>query len=259
MSRSKKNKLTGPEALEAAYTAVDHQPLLDALGVDIPDEYLRLALTHRSFANENDNLTNNERLEFLGDAVLSLSVAGQLYEQYPSRTESELTKMRASMVSRYGLADVARGLGVGDHVLLGKGELTTGGRDKESVLEDTTEALFGAIYRAHGFAAARGVILRIFKDKIDHASAKSINSDWKTTLQERIAELKAPMPAYDTTSVGPDHDQTFTAHAMVGELRLGTGEGPNKKTAEQQAAHRAYLKLLDDQSLVAQVAKINRA
>lgn len=249
MSRGKKNRITGEDAWGAGFALVDHTPLLARLGVDLEPVNLRLALTHRSFANENGTLPNNERLEFLGDAVLGLSVAGQLFEQYPSRPESDISKMRASIVSRYGLADIAREIELGQHILLGKGELVTEGRDKDSILADTTEALFGAIYRQHGFAVARDVILRLFKEKIDNASAVGMHQDWKTTLQERLAELKAPMPVYTATSVGPDHDLTFTANATVGGSILGTGVGGNKKVAEQEAAHHAFAALRDNPAL----------
>ncbi|AMO92600.1 ribonuclease III [Corynebacterium simulans] len=236
---SKKKKLTGEEALKQAYSAVDHGPLLQALGINLADENLRLALTHRSFANENGYLPNNERLEFLGDAVLGLSVASKLYEQYPSRPESDISKMRASIVSRYGLSDIAREIELGQHILLGKGEQSTGGRDKDSILADTTEAIFGAIYRQHGFEVARDVILRLFQKKIDNAVVSGRHMDWKTNLQELCAELKAPMPVYTATSTGPEHDQTFTAVATVAGLTVGNGVGHNKKLAEQQAAQEA--------------------
>lgn len=242
MSR-RRNRPTGEQALEEAFTAVDHTPLLDNLGVELPHAVLRLALTHRSFANENGHLPNNERLEFLGDAVLGLSVATQLYLQYPSRPESDISKMRASIVSRYGLADIAREIELGEHILLGRGELVTQGRSKESILADTTEALLGAIYLEHGFATARDVVLRLFAEKIDTATSAGLNQDWKTALQERLAERKLPMPAYRATSVGPDHDLTFTAEVLVGEKVLGAGEGTNKKLAEQSAARQAYRKL----------------
>ena len=245
MSR-RRPRVTGHEALEAAFSAVDHTPLLDALGVTLPDELLRHALTHRSFANENGNLPNNERLEFLGDAVLGLSVANQLYEQYPSRPESDISKMRASIVSRFGLADIAREIDLGPHILLGKGELVTDGREKDSILADTTEALFGAIYLEHGFETARGVILRLFAAKIDGASASNIHRDWKTTLQERVAELKYPMPVYSATSTGPEHDLTFTAQVTVNGQVLGHGVGGSKKFAEQESARQAFLLLRDN-------------
>ena len=141
MSRSRKKRVSGEEAWQLAYEAVDHTPLIEALGLPLSDEKLKLALTHRSFANENDHLPNNERLEFLGDAVLGLSVATKLFELYPTRPESELSPMRAAIVSRYGLADVAREMNLGPHVIIGKGEEVTGGREKESILADTTEAL----------------------------------------------------------------------------------------------------------------------
>ncbi|GAB3940908.1 ribonuclease III [Corynebacterium tapiri] len=250
MSRSKKSRISGEEAWQQAYEAVDHTPLLTALGITVADEGLRLALTHRSFANENGHLPNNERLEFLGDAVLGLSVANKLYEQYPTRPESDISKMRAGIVSRYGLADIAREIGLGEHILLGKGELVTQGREKDSILADTTEAIFGAIYLEHGFEPARQVILRLFKKKIDSASALSLHQDFKTALQERLAELKAPMAVYTATSVGPDHDLTFTAHATVNDKVLGTGVKGNKKLAEQEAAREALAVLRDNPAVV---------
>ena len=242
---SKKYRLTGTQALERAFAEVDRNALLSALGVEIPAELLKLALTHRSFANENGHLPNNERLEFLGDAVLGLSIAGKLYEKYPTRTESDISKMRAGIVSRYGLADIAREISLGDHILLGKGELLTDGRNKDSILADTTEALFGAIYLAHGFETARDVILSLFARKIDQASATGINQDWKTALQERLAKYKLPMPAYDATSVGPEHEQVFTATVKVLDQIIGAGQGQNKKNAEQAGAQQA-LALLND-------------
>lgn len=242
----RRNRPSGEEALEAAFRAVDHTPLTDALGVTVEDELLRLALTHRSFANENGNLPNNERLEFLGDAVLGLSVANQLYSQYPSRPESDISKMRASIVSRYGLADVAREINLGPHILLGKGELVTEGRGKDSILADTTEALLGAIYLQYNFDTARDVVLRLFQEKIDAASASNIHRDWKTNLQERVAELKYPMPVYQATSTGPEHDLTFSASVTVNGIELGTGTGPSKKVAEQASARKAFLTLREN-------------
>ncbi|MEJ5997038.1 ribonuclease III [Corynebacterium sp. H130] len=240
MSR-KKQRVTGEEAWGAAFAAVDHAPLLQHLGVELDDDNLRHALTHRSFANENGMLPNNERLEFLGDSVLGLSVATKLYEQYPDRPESDISKMRASIVSRYGLADIAREIDLGQHILLGKGEDSTDGRNKDSILADTTEALFGAIYRQHDFETARDVILRLFKHKIDNASARGLHQDWKTTLQEKVAEKKLPAPVYESEVSGPDHDQVFTSHVLIDGVKRGTGTGQNKKLAEQQAAHEAFL------------------
>lgn len=245
MSRGRGKGPSAEEAWAAAFAAVDHAPLLAKLGVDLTQEQLKLALTHRSFANEHGHLPNNERLEFVGDAILGLTVATDLFQKYPSRPESELSPMRASIVSRYGLAEVAREIGLGDHVLVGKGEEHTGGREKDSILADTTEALLGAIYLEHGFDTARGVILRLFGEKVDQATVAPRRQDWKTALQVRLAELKLPVAEYRSESAGPDHDQTFTAEVLVaGEVR-GSGIGPNKKLAEQEAAHQAVLYLRD--------------
>ena len=161
MSRARKKRISDDDAWQQAYDAVDHAPLLATVGVEISPEMLKLALTHRSFANEHNHLPNNERLEFVGDAVLGLSVAHKLFELYPSRPESELSPMRAAIVSRYGLADIAREIDLGPHMLIGRGEELTGGREKESILADTTEAIFGAIYLQHGFEPARDVILKL--------------------------------------------------------------------------------------------------
>ena len=232
----KRRRVLGEDAVVQAYEAVDHTPLRQALGVDLSDELLRLALTHRSIANENGHLPNNERLEFLGDSVLGIHVSTALYHTYPDRPESDISKMRSSIVSRYGLADIAREINLGPHILLGQGEQLTGGKDKDSILADTTEAILGAIYLEHGFEASGEVILRLFAHKIKVASSKAINSDWKTTLQERVAERKLPMPEYECSSVGPDHERAFTARVtLLGKL-LGVGHGSNKKTAEQNAA-----------------------
>lgn len=238
---SRKKKISGEQALEQAFAAIDTAPLLASLDVDMDEEYLRLALTHRSFANENGHLPNNERLEFLGDAVLGLSIAARLYEKYPTRPESDISKMRASIVSRFGLADIARDMGLGAFILLGKGEANSNGRDKDSILADTTEALFGAIYLQHGFETARRVILALFAEKVDAAVSTRNHMDWKTSLQELCAERKLPSPEYSATSTGPEHNQVFTAQVHVDGQLLGEGVGPNKKQAEQQAAEKATL------------------
>lgn len=237
MSRGRKKKhVSGEDAWDEAFRAVDHAPLLATLGVDLEPQLLKLALTHRSFANEHGPLPNNERLEFIGDAVLGLSVANALFDQHPSRPESDLSPMRARVVSRYGLADVARDIDLGTHVLVGRGEEVTGGRNKDSILADTTEALLGAVYRQHGFEVTREVILRLFATKLE--SAHWIQ-DWKTLLQERVAELGGQPPVYIATVDGPEHEQVFTAEAVIGGTTRGTGRGQNKKTAEQNAAREA--------------------
>lgn len=238
---SRKKKISGEQALEEAFAAIDTAPLLASLDVELDESFLRLALTHRSFANEHGHLPNNERLEFLGDAVLGLSIAARLYEKYPTRPESDISKMRASIVSRFGLADIAREVGLGAFILLGKGEANSNGRDKDSILADTTEALFGAIYLQHGFETARRVILALFAEKVDAAVSTRNHMDWKTSLQELCAERKLPTPEYSATSTGPEHNQVFTAQVHVDGQLLGEGVGPNKKQAEQQAAEKATL------------------
>lgn len=237
---ARKRRLTGEAALEAAFSKTDHSALLEAWGVDLPDDMLRLALSHRSFANENGNLPNNERLEFLGDAVLGLSVAEQLYVQFPDRSEADISKMRAGVVNMYALAEVARDLGMGEYLLLGRGEMLTGGRDKHSILADSVEAMLGAIYRVHGFETARQAVVRIFADRITTAPSTGLTMDWKTVLLEKLSDLKVKgEPVYESTADGPAHDQTFHATVTInGELR-GKGKGRTKKEAEHHSAREA--------------------
>lgn len=238
---ARKRRLTGEAALEAAYSKTDHAPLLEAWGVDLPDDMLRLALSHRSFANENGNLPNNERLEFLGDAVLGLSVAEQLYVQFPERSEADISKMRAGVVNMYALADVARELGMGDNILLGRGEMLTGGSDKHSILADSVEAMLGAIYLVHGFETARQAVLRIFEDRITTAPSTGLTMDWKTVLLEKLSDLRVSGdPVYTSEAEGPAHDQTFHATVTIGGTVRGKGAGHTKKEAEHNAAREAY-------------------
>jgi ribonuclease III len=220
-----------------------HQTLLDALGVDLPDELLSLALTHRSYAYEHGGLPTNERLEFLGDAVLGLTITDELYHRHPDRTEGDLAKLRASVVNTQALADVARNLseeGLGVHLFLGRGEANTGGADKSSILADGMESLLGAIYLQHGIEVAREVILRLFGGLLDAAPTLGAGLDWKTSLQELTAARGMGAPFYMVTSTGPDHDKEFTAAAIVMETEYGSGVGRSKKEAEQKAASAAY-------------------
>ncbi|BBY21622.1 ribonuclease III [Mycobacterium stomatepiae] len=215
------------------------QPLLDALGVSLPEELLSLALTHRSYAYEHGGLPTNERLEFLGDAVLGLTVTDELYHRHPDRSEGDLAKLRASVVNTQALADVGRHLcdgGLGAHLLLGRGEANTGGADKSSILADGMESLLGAIYLAHGIETAREVILRLFGGLLDAAPTLGAGLDWKTSLQELTAARGMGAPSYQVTSTGPDHDKEFTAVVVVMETEYGSGVGRSKKEAEQKAA-----------------------
>ncbi|MGO1705244.1 MAG: ribonuclease III [Candidatus Corynebacterium faecigallinarum] len=241
---ARKRRLTGQAALDAAFSRTDHAPLLEAWGVELPDEMLRLALSHRSFANENGNLPNNERLEFLGDAVLGLSVAEQLYLEFPERTEADISKMRAGVVNMYALAEVARELGMGEHILLGRGEMMTGGRDKQSILADSVEAMLGAIYLTHGFEVAKATVLRIFSSRIAAAPSTGLTMDWKTVLLEKISELKLGVtPSYHSEVEGPAHDQTFRATVSFDGTVRGKGVGHTKKEAEHGAAREAFKSL----------------
>lgn len=217
--------------------------LADQLGVHLDPELLVLALTHRSFAHEAGGIPTNERLEFLGDTVLGLVVTEELYRRHPTLSEGELAKMRAATVSQRALAEVARELDLGSFLLLGKGEVATGGRDKDSILSDTLEALFGAVYLSHGLETSRGVVLRLVGPTLTAAADLGAGLDWKTSLQELTAELGLGAPVYQVSSDGPDHARTFTADAVVAGESRGTGTGTAKKLAEQRAAAEAYAAL----------------
>lgn len=214
--------------------------LTERLGVSIDPELLVLSLTHRSFAYENGGLPTNERLEFLGDSVLGIVVTDRLYRDHPGLAEGDLAKIRASCVSQRALAIVARDIDLGSFVLLGKGELSTGGRDKDSILCDTLEAVFGAIYLTHGIEVSREVILRLVGPSLERAATAGDALDWKTALQEACSALGLPGPFYDVSGVGPDHARTFTATVTVDGIPRGTGTGSSKKVAEQQAAEAAH-------------------
>ncbi|MGA9872287.1 MAG: ribonuclease III, partial [Rhodococcus sp. (in: high G+C Gram-positive bacteria)] len=210
---------------------------------------LTLALTHRSYAYERGGLPTNERLEFLGDSVLGLTITERLYLAHPAKSEGELAKIRASIVNMHALAEVARGLGeggLGRHILLGKGEEQTGGRDKPSILADGMESLLGAIHLQHGIDTARRVVLALFAELLDRAPRLGAGLDWKTSLQELTAEKGLGVPAYEISSTGPDHDKEFTATVLVGGRPFGVGVGRSKKEAEQKAASTAWNALSTD-------------
>ena len=215
-------------------------PLVEKLGVHLDPELLVLSLTHRSFAHEAGGLPTNERLEFLGDTVLGLVVTEALYRRHPGLPEGELAKMRAATVSQRSLAAIARELDLGAYLLLGKGELGTGGRDKDSILSDTLEALFGAIYLTHGLEGAREVVERLVEGTLAIAADLGAGLDWKTSLQELAARMDLGAPEYVCDGDGPDHARTFTARILLAGAVRGTGTGPAKKVAEQEAAAAAY-------------------
>jgi ribonuclease-3 len=219
-------------------------PLERRLGVRIRDRaLLETALTHRSFAYERGGLETNERLEFLGDAVLGLVVTDALYREYPTLPEGDLAKMRAALVNMTVLADVAREIGLGDAVLLGRGEAMTGGRAKPSILADTLEAVFGAVYLDRGVEEARRVILDLFLPRIRGQVEGGTVQDYKTSLQEMAAARFGSMPEYRIAESGPDHAKRFRATVLLGGREYGTGEGRSKKEAEQAAARMALARL----------------
>ncbi|GAA2014645.1 ribonuclease III [Nocardioides kribbensis] len=220
----------------------DYAELRAALGdPELAPELLERALTHRSYAYENGGLPTNERLEFLGDSVLGVVVTEQLYVTHPDLSEGRLAKLRAAVVNARALAEVGRAIGLGEHVKLGRGEESTGGRDKASILSDTVEAVIGAVHMSPGgFETSARVVHRLFDPLIEAASAMGAGLDWKTSLQELAAEHTLGVPEYVIEDDGPDHMKTFTAQVRVADRLYGNGNGRSKKEAEQAAAETAY-------------------
>ncbi|MEI6699988.1 MAG: ribonuclease III [Mycobacterium sp.] len=222
------------------------QNLVRSLGIDLPDDLLTLALTHRSYAYENGGLPTNERLELLGDAVLGLVIVAELFRRHPDYAEGDLAKLRNSIVNSHALAGVARDLtdeGLGEYLLLGRGETITGGHAKSSILADTVESLIGAVYLEHGLAGAQQVILRLFEDLLDTAPTLGAALEWKSSLQELTAARGLGVPRYEVTSEGPDHERRFSAAVYVGGDVCGRGIGQSKKVAETNAAAQAWTAL----------------
>ena len=218
------------------------EELENKLGYHFHDRrLLEHALCHSSYANERhwDKLMNNERLEFLGDAVLELATSEYLYQNYPTMPEGEATRTRASIVCEQTLALCARDLGLGEWLRLGKGEELTGGRDRDSITSDAMEALLGAIYLDGGFANAKEFVHHFILNDIEH---KKLFYDSKTILQEQIqSKTEEPIHYELVKEEGPDHNKRFTVNVVLGEKVLGSGSGRTKKAAEQEAAYRALL------------------
>lgn len=206
---------------------------------------LQLALTHRSHAFEAGGLPTNERLEFLGDSVLGLVVTDRIFRLLPDAPEGRLAKIRAAAVNTRSLAHVARGLGLGAEVLLGRGEQRSGGRDKESILADTLEAVIGAAYLDAGMDVAMDVVERLFAALLSDIVERRESFDHKTSLQELTAAEIGSLPVYTVTEEGPDHSKAFTARVHVDGEELGNGTGRSKKEAEQAAAGSAYSVLVE--------------
>ncbi|AWB89638.1 ribonuclease III [Salinibacterium hongtaonis] len=213
------------------------------LSVDVDLDLLELALTHRSYAYEHGGGAHNERLEFLGDSILGQAVTVKLFLDNPDLDEGDLAKRRASLVSSVALAEIARAIGLGDYIRLGRGEELTGGRDKSSILADTVEAVIGATYLSAGADAATALVLRLVEPLMADSARFGAAMDPKTSLQELAARLNRGIPTYAITDSGPDHSKRFHATVMIDGEAAATGVGSSKKQAEMAAALEAWSQL----------------
>ena len=218
-----------------------------SLGVSFKDqELLQRALLHSSYVNEHPDQEqeSNERLEFLGDAVLACAVAEELFRLYPELSEGDLTVLRSALVSGQQLAQVARGLELGAYLSLGAGEERSGGRDRDSNLAGALEALLGAVFLDRGYARCRQVVRRLFKKELRPLTLESVPKDPKSQLQQALQARWSALPNYRTVRVvGPDHDRHYTVEVSVGDEVLGTGAGRRRALAERAAAQVALQKL----------------
>ena len=218
--------------------------LLARLGLESAETpLLAMALAHRSFAFEQKGAPNNERLEFLGDAVLGLVITDLIFRSFPDLAEGDLAKLRSSTVNMAVLADVARSVGLGEELLLGKGEELSGGRDKDSILADAFEAVLGALYLDCGLEETAPVIERLFSAHIHELVDRGVVRDFKTSLQEQSVQQMGSMPVYRVSSTGPDHDKRFEAEVFLEGRFMGIGTGRSKKQAEQASAKEALAAL----------------
>ncbi len=224
--------------------------LQQTLGVSFnKPSLLKQALVHSSHANENPGLApaSNERLEFLGDAVLDMVVAAKLYRDFPNLSEGEMTKIRAVLVRRDTLAKMARALRIGDQLYLGKGEEASGGRGKPANLAGAMEAVIGAIFLDRGSTTSEDFILRLLDTELQRVISRRTGTDYKSDLQELIQAREQQTPAYHVIeATGPDHDRRFTVEVRVGDTVLGRGSGKSKKAAETEAARVTLERLLPD-------------
>jgi ribonuclease III len=218
-----------------------------AIGWSFADSrHLEAALVHRSYCAEHPDTTSNERLEFLGDAVLGMAVTDYAYAHFPHLPEGELAKVRAAVVNASVLAETAEQVGMGPALALGKGEDASGGREKPSILADAMEAVIAAVYLDGGWAPAQTLVLRLFRDRIDEAADGPGGSDYKTRLQEYAARKFEQLPRYQVRAEGPDHSKQFFAIVTIRGAVRGHGQGRSKKQAEQAAARAAWRSILED-------------
>lgn len=219
------------------------QKLCEALGIDLSRELALQALTHRSYAYEHGGVPHNERLEFLGDSILGQVVTVYLFETYPDLSEGELAKRRASLVNLTTLAEAAKMIALGDYIRLGRGENQSGGRQKASILADTTEALIGAVFIDLGFSAAKQLVMELLASFLADKDHFGAAMDPKTSLQEKVMQLGLSAPVYVVFSEGPDHAKIFFATVTVDDAVAGQGKGTSKKQAEGAAAMDAWTAL----------------
>jgi ribonuclease-3 len=219
----------------------------ERLGYSLNDvSLLQTALTHRSYSSEHPGVENNERLEFLGDAVLDLVLSDMLFVAHPEMPEGEMAKARSAVVNEDTLADVATELELGSFMFFGKGEARSGGAHKRSILADALEAVIAAMYLDSDFVTARDFVVRNWQARADVSATNPGVADYKTRFQEAIVKHNAQKPRYVCEAHGPEHDRTFTARVFAGDVEMGSGEGRSKKVAEQAAAKNAleYLETL---------------
>ena len=228
----------------------DLQALQTIIGISFRDEsLLKQTFIHSSYINENPDksISDNERLEFLGDALLSFIVAEELYRQFPDFGEGELTEIRVSLIRQETLADIAVELKLGEYLLLGKGEEMTGGRRKQTNLADAFESLIGAIYLDQGLDVTRSFVLDRFSRQLEETGMKGIGRNYKALLQELTQAKYKRLPSYRLTQTsGPDHDKNFLVEVLLGEKILGSGSGKTKRAAEMEAARLAWGKLVSE-------------
>jgi ribonuclease-3 len=210
-----------------------------SLGVEIEPQLLELALTHRSYSYENGRGPNNERLEFLGDAILGFLVTSHIHDHFSDMDEGNLTKLKNAVVSAPALAQAASSINLGEYLLLGKGEIQTGGREKMNLLADTFEAILGAAYVSKGLEAAKTIVDQHILPLLESAEDLLLSADPKTTLLESMQKQGKAVPVYQTTHEGPDHDRTFFANLLIDGQVIASASGRSRKQAETNAAIKA--------------------
>jgi ribonuclease-3 len=209
------------------------------LGVEIEPQLLELALTHRSYSYENGRGPNNERLEFLGDAILGFLVTSHIHDHFSDMDEGNLTKLKNAVVSAPALAQAASSINLGEYLMLGKGEIQTGGREKMNLLADTFEAVLGAAYVSKGLEAAKTIVDKYIIPLLDSAEDLLLSADPKTTFLESMQQQGKAVPVYQTTHEGPDHDRTFFANLLIDGQVIASASGRSRKQAETNAAIKA--------------------